>query len=116
MYLGSGGAPEGVLAAAALQCIGGQMQGKLLFRNDDERGRASKMGIEDFDRVYDLNDLASGDVIFAATGVTDGGLLRGVSRSGDHAETQTIIMRSMTGTVREITTRHDFSRKSIDDV
>jgi fructose-1,6-bisphosphatase II / sedoheptulose-1,7-bisphosphatase len=116
MYLGSGGAPEGVLAAAALQCIGGQMQGKLLFRNDDERGRASKMGIEDFDRVYDLNDLASGDVIFAATGVTDGGLLQGVSRSGDHAETQTIIMRSMTGTVREITTRHDFSRKSIDDV
>lgn len=115
MYLGSGGAPEGVLAAAALQCIGGQMQGKLLFRNDDERGRAAKMGIENFDRVYDLNDLASGDVIFAATGVTDGGLLQGVSRTGDHAETQTIIMRSMTGTVREITTRHDFSRKSIDE-
>ena len=111
MYLGSGGAPEGVLAAAALQCIGGQMQGKLLFRNDDERGRATKMGIEDFDRVYDLNDLASGDVIFSATGVTDGGLLQGVHRSADSAETHSIVMRSMTGTVREIVTRHDFTRK-----
>jgi fructose-1,6-bisphosphatase II / sedoheptulose-1,7-bisphosphatase len=111
MYLGSGGAPEGVLAAAALQCIGGQMQAKLLFRNDDERGRASKMGIEDFDRVYGINDLASGDVIFSATGVTDGGLLQGVHRSPGVAETQSIVMRSMTGTVREITTRHDFSRK-----
>ncbi len=116
MYLGSGGAPEGVLAAAALQCIGGQMQGKLLFRNDDERGRAAKMGIEDFDRVYDLNDLASGDVIFSATGVTDGGLLQGVSRDTDSAETHSIVMRSMTGTVREIITRHDFARKSIDDI
>ncbi len=111
MYLGSGGAPEGVLAAAALQCIGGQMQGKLLFRNDDERGRAAKMGIEDFDRVYDLNDLASGDVIFSATGVTDGGLLQGVHRSANSAETHSIVMRSMTGTVREIVTRHDFTRK-----
>jgi len=115
MYLGSGGAPEGVLAAAALQCIGGQMQGKLLFRNDDERGRASKMGIEDFDRVYDINDLASGDVIFSATGVTDGGLLKGVSRASGSAETQTIVMRSMTGTVREITTQHNLLRKSSDD-
>ena len=113
MYLGSGGAPEGVLAAAALQCIGGQMQGKLLFRNDDERGRAAKMGIEDFDRVYDLNDLASGDVIFSATGVTDGGLLQGVHRDADGAETHSIVMRSMTGTVREIGTRHDFTRKPI---
>jgi fructose-1,6-bisphosphatase II / sedoheptulose-1,7-bisphosphatase len=116
MYLGSGGAPEGVLAAAALQCIGGQMQGKLLFRNDDERGRAAKMGIENFDRVYDLNDLASGDVIFSATGVTDGGLLQGVHRDTDSAETHSIVMRSMTGTVREIGTRHDFARKSIDDI
>ncbi len=113
MYLGSGGAPEGVLAAAALQCIGGQMQGKLLFRNDDERGRAANMGIEDFDRVYDLNDLASGDVIFSATGVTDGGLLQGVHRDADGAETHSIVMRSMTGTVREISTRHDFTRKPI---
>jgi fructose-1,6-bisphosphatase II / sedoheptulose-1,7-bisphosphatase len=111
MYLGSGGAPEGVLAAAALQCIGGQMQGKLIFRNDDEKNRASKMGIENFDRVYDINDLASGDVIFSATGVTDGGLLHGVHRSSDSAVTQSIVMRSMTGTVREITTRHDFNRK-----
>ncbi len=116
MYLGSGGAPEGVLAAAALQCIGGQMQGKLLFRNDDERGRAAKMGIEDFDRVYDLNDLASGDVIFSATGVTDGGLLQGVHRDTDSAETHSIVMRSMTGTVREIATRHDFTRKPSDDI
>jgi fructose-1,6-bisphosphatase II / sedoheptulose-1,7-bisphosphatase len=115
MYLGSGGAPEGVLAAAALQCIGGQMQGKLLFRNDDERGRASKMGVEDFDRVYGINDLASGDVIFSATGVTDGGLLKGVSRAPGSAETQTIVMRSMTGTVREITTQHNLKRKPGDD-
>ena len=114
MYLGSGGAPEGVLAAAALQCIGGQMQGKLLFRNDDERERASKMGIDDFDRVYGINDLASGDVIFSATGVTDGGLLQGVQRTASSAITQSIVMRSMTGTVREITTRHDYTRKSED--
>jgi fructose-1,6-bisphosphatase II / sedoheptulose-1,7-bisphosphatase len=111
MYLGSGGAPEGVLAAAALQCIGGQMQGKLIFRNDDEKNRASKMGIENFDLVYDINDLASGDVIFSATGVTDGGLLQGVHQSPGSAVTQSIVMRSMTGTVREITTRHDFNRK-----
>jgi len=115
MYLGSGGAPEGVLAAAALQCIGGQMQGKLLFRNDDERARAAKMGIEDFDRIYGINDLASGDVIFSATGVTDGGLLRGVSRTPGNAVTQSIVMRSMTGTVREITTRHNLARKPGDD-
>ncbi|MCZ6845654.1 MAG: class II fructose-bisphosphatase [Alphaproteobacteria bacterium] len=115
MYLGSGGAPEGVLAAAALQCIGGQMQGKLLFRNDDERGRAAKMGIEDFDRVYSINDLASGDVIFSATGVTDGAMLQGVHRDADGAETHSIVMRSMTGTVREIVTRHDFTRKPSGD-
>ncbi len=90
------------------------MQGKLLFRNDDERERASKMGIDDFDRVYGINDLASGDVIFSATGVTDGGLLRGVQRTTNSAITQSIVMRSMTGTVREITTRHDYTRKSED--
>lgn len=111
MYLGSGGAPEGVLAASALQCIGGQMQGKLLFRNDDERGRATKMGIENFDRVYDINDLASGDVIFSATGVTDGGLLQGVSRAPGSAKTHSIVMRSVTGTVREVITRHNLTRK-----
>ena len=74
IYMGSGGAPEGVLAAAALRCVGGQFKGRLLFRNDDERLRAKKWGIEDLDRVYDLEDLAKGDVIFAATGVTDGSL------------------------------------------
>ena len=80
MYVGSGGAPEGVLAAAALRCIGGQMQGRLLFRNDDERGRAEKIGIADLDRKYKLLDLASGDVMFAATGVTNGTMLKGVRR------------------------------------
>jgi fructose-1,6-bisphosphatase II / sedoheptulose-1,7-bisphosphatase len=112
MYLGSGGAPEGVLAAAALQSIGGQIQGKLLFRNDDEIGRARRLGIEDLDRVYSRDDLASGDVIFAATGVTDGAMLKGVRRFGDRAETHSIVMRSITGTVREVITRHNFSRKS----
>lgn len=111
MYLGSGGAPEGVLAAAALQSIGGQMQGKLLFRNDDEVGRARKLGIEDLDRIYSLDDLASGDVIFAATGVTDGAMLKGVRRSPGKAETHSIVMRSVTGTVREVVTRHNFERK-----
>jgi len=111
MYLGSGGAPEGVLAAAALQSIGGQIQCKLLFRNDDEIGRARRLGIEDLDRVYSRDDLASGDVIFAATGVTDGAMLKGVRRHGDRAETHSIVMRSITGTVREVITRHNFSRK-----
>ena len=83
IYMGSGGAPEGVLAAAALRCIGGQIQGRLLFRNDDERGRARKWGIEDLDRKYNTEDLASGEVIFAATGVTDGTMLRGVHGSAD---------------------------------
>lgn len=111
MYLGSGGAPEGVLAAAALQSIGGQMQGKLLFRNDDEIGRARKLGIEDLDRVYHLDDLASGDVIFAATGVTDGAMLNGVHRTPGVAKTHSIVMRSITGTVREVITKHNFDRK-----
>jgi len=111
MHLGSGGAPEGVLAAAALQSIGGQMQGKLLFRNDDEIGRARKLGIEDLDRIYALDDLASGDVIFAATGVTDGAMLKGVRRSPGMAETHSIVMRSITGTVREVITKHNFDRK-----
>ncbi len=112
IYLGSGGAPEGVLAAAALRCIGGQMQGKLIFRNDDERGRAEKLGITDESKVYHLNDLAKGDVMFAATGVTDGTMLRGVRRSGSHASTHSIIMRSKSGTVRLVEARHNFARKS----
>jgi fructose-1,6-bisphosphatase II / sedoheptulose-1,7-bisphosphatase len=111
MYVGSGGAPEGVLAAAALRCIGGQMQGRLLFRNDDERGRASRIGIADFDRKYKLLDLASGDVMFAATGVTNGTMLRGVRRVAGGAFTHSVVMRSKTGTVRYIEARHDFTRK-----
>jgi fructose-1,6-bisphosphatase II / sedoheptulose-1,7-bisphosphatase len=102
LYVGSGGAPEGVLAAAALRCVGGQMQGRLLFRNDDERGRAAKAGITDLDRKYDLMDLASGDVMFAATGVTDGSMLKGVRWDGEHVHTHTVVMRSKTGTVRYI--------------
>jgi fructose-1,6-bisphosphatase II / sedoheptulose-1,7-bisphosphatase len=112
IYMGSGGAPEGVLAAAALRSIGGQMQGRLLFRNDDERARARKWGIEDFDRKYGLLDLASGEVMFAATGVTDGSMLRGVRRFSGGAMTHSIVMRSRTGTVRMIEARHDFTRKS----
>lgn len=111
IYIGSGGAPEGVLAAAALRAIGGQMQGRLIFRNDDERARAAKWGIEDLDRKYGLHDLASGDVMFAATGVTNGTMLKGVRRHAGGAYTQSIIMRSSTGTVRTIEAQHDFTRK-----
>jgi fructose-1,6-bisphosphatase II / sedoheptulose-1,7-bisphosphatase len=111
IYMGSGGAPEGVLAAAALRCIGGQMQGKLLFRNDDERGRAHRLGIADLDRVYDLLDLAHGDVMFAATGVTNGTMLKGVRRFPGGAMTHSVVMRSRTGTVRYIEAKHDLSRK-----
>lgn len=111
MYLGIGGAPEGVLAAAALQCIGGQMQGRLLFANDDDKTRATRMGITDFSRLYHLQDLARGDVMFAATGVTDGSMLRGVKRGADWATTHSIIMRAKTGTVRLIEAEHNFARK-----
>ena len=114
MYMGSGGAPEGVLAAAALRCIGGQFQGRLLFRNDDERGRARRLGIVDLDRKYDLLELAKGDVMFAATGVTDGSLLRGVRRFAGGASTHSIIMRSKTGTVRKIEATHNLARKPMD--
>lgn len=112
LYMGSGGAPEGVLAAAALRCIGGQMQGRLLFRNDDERGRATRLGITDFDRKYGLLDLASGDVMFAATGVTTGTMLQGVRKYPGGAITHSIIMRSKTGTVRTVEAHHDWTRKS----
>ena len=110
MYIGSGGAPEGVLAAAALRCIGGHMQGRLLFRNDDERGRARRVGITDLNRKYGLTDLAKGDVMFAATGVTDGSMLHGVKRFPGGATTQSLVMRSKTGTVRLISATHDFTR------
>lgn len=102
MYMGSGGAPEGVLAAAALKCMGGQFFGKLLFRNEDERGRAKKAGITNFDRVYTRDDLVRGDVIFAATGVTHGSLLRGIRREPGWVTMETILMRSKTGSVRRI--------------
>jgi fructose-1,6-bisphosphatase II / sedoheptulose-1,7-bisphosphatase len=111
IYMGSGGAPEGVLAAAALRCIGGQMQGRLLFRNDDEKQRAAKWGIRDLNRKYTMTDLAKGDVMFAATGVTDGSMLRGVRRSATVGSTHSIVMRSKTGTVRVIEATHNFTRK-----
>lgn len=115
IYMGSGGAPEGVLAAAALRCIGGQIQGRLLFRNDDEKARAKRWGITDLDKKYDLMGLAGGDVMFAATGVTNGAMLRGVRRYAGGATTHSIIMRSKTGTVRTVEATHDFTRKpSID--
>jgi fructose-1,6-bisphosphatase II / sedoheptulose-1,7-bisphosphatase len=111
MYVGSGGAPEGVLAAAALRCIGGQMQGRLLFRNDDERGRAKKWGVTDLNRKYSMLDLAKGDVMFAATGVTDGAMLKGVRRGTTRASTHSIVMRSKTGTVRVIEATHNWDLK-----
>jgi fructose-1,6-bisphosphatase II / sedoheptulose-1,7-bisphosphatase len=104
IYLGSGGAPEGVLAAAALRCIGGQMQGRLLPQNNDERARAAAMGITDINRKYSMQEMASGDVIFSATGVTSGSLLSGVHFRGEFAETETLVMRAKTGTVRRIKT------------
>ncbi len=112
IYLGSGGAPEGVLAAAALQCIGGQMQGRLLFRNDDERNRATNCGITDFDRKYELSDLAHGEVMIAATGVTNGAMLKGVRRYSGGASTHSLVMRSKSGTVRYIEAFHNFERKT----
>ena len=102
MYMGSGGAPEGVLAAAALKCMGGQIQGRLLFRNDDEKGRAAKAGITDLDRKYSRDDMVRDDVIFAATGVTNGSILEGLRHDGDYIETETILMRSRTGSVRRL--------------
>lgn len=102
MYMGAGGAPEGVLAAAALKCMGGQIQGRLMFRNDDEIGRAHKAGITDLNAKYALNDMCRDDVIFAATGVTDGSILRGARRDGQYLETETILMRSRTGSVRRL--------------
>ena len=112
IYIGSGGAPEGVLAAAALRCIGGFMQGRLLFRNEDEKGRARRLGINDLSRKYELEDLAKGDVMFAATGVTTGTMLQGVRRIDHGAVTQSMVMRSKSGTVRMIEAVHNFDRKS----
>lgn len=112
MYMGSGGAPEGVLAAAALRCIGGQIQGRLIFRNEDEKERARRVGITDFNRKYSLEELAAGDVIFAATGVTDGALLEGVKRKpGGWFTTESLVMRASSGTVRYVYGEH--RRKSL---
>jgi fructose-1,6-bisphosphatase II / sedoheptulose-1,7-bisphosphatase len=106
IYLGTGGAPEGVLAAAALRCIGGQMQGRLLLNTDEKIARAAKMGISDPNKVYQMDEMARGDVLFAATGVTDGNMLSGVKFGRDSIQTHTIVMRSSSGTVREIKARH----------
>lgn len=103
MYMGSGGAPEGVLAASALKCMGGQMYGKLLFRNDDERGRALKAGITDLNRIYTRDEMVTADVIFAATGVTSGSILSGIKIEPGWVTTETILMRSKTGSVRRMT-------------
>lgn len=113
LYVGQGGAPEGVLAAAALQCIGGAMLGRLVFRNDDEIARAEKWGISDLNRIYTTDDLAKGDnVMFAATGVTDGSMLRGVRRYAGGAKTSSIVMRSKSGTVRRVEAEHNLNRKT----
>jgi fructose-1,6-bisphosphatase II / sedoheptulose-1,7-bisphosphatase len=113
IYMGIGGSPEGVLAAAALRCIGGQMQGRLHYRNDDEIARARRAGITDLDRVYGLEDLATGDVMFAATGVTDGTMLKGVRRYPGGFATESIVMRSKTGTVRLILAEHALRKTEV---
>lgn len=107
IYLGQGGAPEGVLAAAALKCIGGQMESRLVFRNDDERERASRTGITDFDRKYDLHEMASSETVFVATGVTDGGLVDGVKHENGHVHTHTLVMSSADGMVRRVRSRRN---------
>ncbi|MCS6911652.1 MAG: class II fructose-bisphosphatase [Myxococcales bacterium] len=111
VLMGIGGAPEGVLAAAAIRCVGGDMQARLRYRNDEERRRAERMGIRDHDRIYKLEDLAEGQVMFAATGVTDGSFLRGVRFFGGGATTHSVVMRSKSGTIRFIEAEHHFDRK-----
>ena len=112
IYMGSGGAPEGVLSAAALRCIGGQMQGRLLFEDDEQIARARTMGITDPNRIYTITEMAKGDVMFAATGVTGGPMLRGVLRTQHGAVTHSMVMRSKSGTVRYIEARHNFKMKT----
>ena len=114
MYYGIGGAPEVVLAAAALQCLGGSIEGQLIFYNDQEILRAKKTGITDLDRFYSLDDLAQGDIMFSATGVTDGTMLKGVKITKNYAETHSIVMRSKTGTIRHINGEHNFLIKQLD--
>lgn len=112
IYLGSGGAPEGVLAAAALRCIGGQMQARLLYENDEQVARARSMGLNDPNRKFDVHEMARGDVMFAATGVTTGAMLRGVRRFGHGAVTHSVVMRSKSGTVRYVEAHHNFATKT----
>jgi fructose-1,6-bisphosphatase II / sedoheptulose-1,7-bisphosphatase len=112
IYLGSGGAPEGVLAAAALRCIGGQMQGRLMYENDAQIERARSMGVSDPRHKYTITEMAQGDVMFAATGVTPGAMLRGVRRFGSGAITHSIVMRSKSGTVRFVEAHHNFTTKT----
>jgi fructose-1,6-bisphosphatase II / sedoheptulose-1,7-bisphosphatase len=112
IYLGSGGAPEGVLAAAALRCIGGQMQGRLLFEDDVQEARARQMGVTDPRHVYTVEEMAKGDVMFAATGVTGGPMLRGVRRFTSGAYTHSVVMRSKSGTVRFVEAHHNFKTKT----
>lgn len=111
VLLGTGGAPEGVITAAALKCMDGEIQGQLLFSNEDEKTRARKLGIQDFDRIYGLTDMVRGDVMFAATGVTTGTFLKGVNFFGNGCSTHSIVMRSKSGTVRQIMSRHRFDIK-----
>jgi len=112
IYMGSGGAPEGVLAAAALRCIGGQMQGRLLYEDDAQRERARGMGIADPNKIYTLTEMARGEVMFAASGVTDGAMLKGVRRFGHGAVTHSVVMRSKSGTVRFVEAHHNFATKT----
>ncbi|PTQ10885.1 fructose-bisphosphatase class II [Sphingomonas oleivorans] len=114
IYMGQGGAPEGVLAAAALRCVGGQFQGRLLFRNDDERARAARWGVNDLDHIYQLDELVKGDAIFAATGVTDGSLLKGVKRhKNGYLTTESVVMRASSGTVRWVKGEHRTGKSDI---
>ncbi len=113
LLMGIGGAPEGVIAAAAIKCLGGDFEARLKFRSDDERARAEKMGLKNIDRVFKLEDLAKGSVMFCATGITDGPLLKGIrTLPGNRAHTHSIVMRSMTGTVRRIEAEHNFNIKT----
>ncbi len=112
LLIGIGGAPEGVISAAALQCMGGDFQARLVFRNDDEKARAKKMGLTDFNKKYSIDELAKGSVMFCATGVTDGPLLKGVKTlPGRQAKTHSIVMRSLTGTIRNIEAHHQLAKK-----
>lgn len=112
LLIGTGGAPEGVISAAALQCLGGDFQGRLKFRNDEEKVRATRMGVKDLDKKYTIDELAKGSVMFCATGVSDGPFLRGVKMlTGRQAKTHSVVMRSQTGTIRSIDTLHHLNKK-----